>query len=65
MAVAGEEQELLGAAHWAGAARVRGMTVKAMITNDIVGNARDETGRRDATTLRLFAEGVPADPPLT
>ena len=32
-----------------------------MITNDIVGNAHDETGRRDATTLRLFAEGVPAD----
>ena len=31
-----------------------------MVTNDIVGNAHDETGRRDASTVRLFAEGVPA-----
>ncbi len=60
MAVAGEEQGLLGAAHWAKAARERGVNIEAMITNDIVGNARDETGRRNASTLRLFAEGVPA-----
>jgi hypothetical protein len=60
MAVAGEEQGLLGAAHWAKAARERGVDVEAMITNDIVGNARDENGRRDASTLRVFAEGVPA-----
>ena len=65
MAVAGEEQGLLGAAHWARAAHDRGVNVEAMITNDIVGNARDETGRRDATTLRLFAEGVPADRQVT
>ena len=65
MAVAGEEQGLLGAAHWARAAHDRGVNVEAMITNDIVGNARDETGRRDATTLRLIAEGVPADRQLT
>ena len=65
MAVAGEEQGLLGAAHWARAARDRGANVEAMITNDIVGNARDETGRRDASTLRLFAEGVPADKQIT
>ena len=60
MAVAGEEQGLLGATHWAETAKARGTHVEAMITNDIVGNAHDETGRRDATTLRLFAEGVPA-----
>ncbi len=65
MAVAGEEQGLLGAAHWARGAHDRGVNVEAMITNDIVGNARDETGRRDATTLRLFAEGVPADKEVT
>jgi len=65
MAVAGEEQGLLGAAHWARAAHDRGANVEAMITNDIVGNAHDETGRRDATTLRLFAEGVPADRQVT
>jgi len=61
MAVAGEEQGLLGATHWAKVARERGVNVEAMITNDIVGNAHDDTGRRDATVLRLFAEGVPAD----
>ena len=65
MAVAGEEQGLLGAAHWAKAARDRGVNVELMITNDIVGNAHDETGRRDATTLRLFAEGVPAGKEVT
>jgi len=60
LTVAGEEQGLLGAAHWAQEARNRGVDVEAMVTNDIVGNARDETGRRDASTVRLFAEGVPA-----
>ncbi len=64
MAVAGEEQGLLGAAHWAKTARERGVNVEAMITNDIVGNAHDETGRRDAGTVRLFAEGVPAQKEL-
>jgi len=61
MAVAGEEQGLLGATHWAKVAHERGVNVEAMITNDIVGNAHDDTGRRDASILRLFAEGVPAD----
>jgi len=65
MAVAGEEQGLLGAAHWAQSARERNARVEAMITNDIVGNAHDETGKRDAGTLRLFAEGVPAGKELT
>ncbi len=65
MAVAGEEQGLLGAAHWAKAARERNVNVEAMITNDIVGNARDETGRRDASTVRVFAEGVPAGKELS
>ena len=60
MAVAGEEQGLLGAAHWARAAHEKGINVEAMITNDIVGNAHDEQGHRDASTVRLFAEGVPA-----
>ena len=65
MAVAGEEQGLLGAAHWAQAARARNARVEAMITNDIVGNSHDENGQRDAGTLRLFAEGVPAGKELT
>jgi hypothetical protein len=65
MTVAGEEQGLLGAAHWARVAREKGVNVEAMITNDIVGNAHDENGRRDASTLRLFAEGVPAGKEVT
>jgi hypothetical protein len=65
MTVAGEEQGLLGAVHWAKAARDRGVNVEAMITNDIVGNAHDENGRRDASILRLFAEGVPAGKEVT
>ena len=39
--VAGEEQGLLGAAHWARVAREKGINVEAMITNDIVGNAHE------------------------
>ena len=65
MAVAGEEQGLLGAAHWAQTARARNARVEAMITNDIVGNSHDENGQRDTGTLRLFAEGVPAGKDLT
>jgi hypothetical protein len=65
LAVAGEEQGLLGSAHWAQGARARGVNVEAMITNDIVGNAHDDSGRRDASTVRLFAEGVPAGKELS
>jgi hypothetical protein len=65
MAVAGEEQGLLGAAHWARVAREKGVNVEAMITNDVVGNAHDEDGRRDASTVRLFAAGVPAGKEVT
>jgi len=60
LAVAGEEQGLLGSAHFARTARERGLNVEAMITNDIVGSARNEAGDRDASYVRLFAEGVPA-----
>ena len=60
MTVAGEEQGLLGSAHWAKDARDRDVNVEAMITNDIIGNSHDENGQHDPSTLRLFAEGVPA-----
>ena len=65
IAVAGEEQGLLGSEHWARQARARNANIEAMITNDIVGNARDETGRRDASYVRLFAEGVPSTKELS
>jgi peptidase M28-like protein len=60
LAVAGEEQGLLGSAHFARSARERGMNIEAMITNDIVGASRNEAGVSDASYVRLFAEGVPA-----
>jgi hypothetical protein len=60
MAVAGEEQGLLGAAHWAGEARSRGVDVAGMITNDIVGSPVAPDGRRNDRMVRLFANGLPA-----
>ncbi|MDQ3027076.1 MAG: M20/M25/M40 family metallo-hydrolase [Pseudomonadota bacterium] len=60
MAVAGEEQGLLGSAGYARNARARGADIAGMITNDIVGNTRSPDGKRDRSRLRLFAAGVPA-----
>jgi hypothetical protein len=57
MAVPGEEQGLLGAAHFAKDARKKGLDIEAMITNDIVGSATGDFGQRDAKRLRLFADG--------
>jgi len=64
MAVAGEEQGLLGSTAWAKDARARNLDIAAMFTNDIVGNTRDADGRVDRSRVRLFAEGVPAKNPL-
>jgi hypothetical protein len=58
LAVAGEEQGLLGASHWAAQARSRGLQVEGMITNDIVGSPVGETGKRDPRRVRLFADGL-------
>jgi hypothetical protein len=60
MAVAGEEQGLLGATGWAKNARARGLNVGGMFTNDIVGNTRGADGTVDRSRVRLFAQGVPA-----
>jgi hypothetical protein len=60
LAVAGEEQDLLGSGHWAAAAAERKLAVAGMITNDIIGNTRAADGRVDRTHVRLFAEGVAA-----
>ncbi len=57
MAVSGEEQGLLGAAHAAREVRRQGVDVEAMITNDIVGSSTGDFGQRDARQLRLFADG--------
>jgi Peptidase family M28 len=61
MAVAGEEQGLYGAAHFAAQAKLNGMDIHGMFTNDIIGSSTAEDGRREPFVVRLFAEGVPAD----
>ena len=60
MAVAGEEQGLLGSEGWAKNARAKGLDVAGMLTNDIVGNTRGVDGKVERGRVRLFAEGVPA-----
>jgi len=61
LAVAGEEQGLLGSTHWAEEARRKKLRIEAMITNDIVGNTLGGNGVRDNSRLRVFSEGVPSN----
>jgi len=61
MAVAGEEQGLLGSTHFAEEAKQKNWTVDAMFTNDIVGNTLGGNGIRDRNTVRVFSEGVPSN----
>lgn len=60
MAVAGEEQGLLGSTYAAEQAKQKGMDVEAMFTNDIIGSSLGGNGVRDAHTIRVFSEGVPS-----
>lgn len=60
MAVAGEEQGLLGATYFAERAKSKNWNIEAMFTNDIVGNTTGGNGVRDAGTVRVFSEGVPS-----
>jgi hypothetical protein len=61
MAVAGEEQGLLGARAHARAMRAARLPVQGVFNNDIVGGAVGGTGT-DAATIRLYSEG-PDDSP--
>ncbi|HUE83468.1 MAG TPA: M28 family metallopeptidase [Pyrinomonadaceae bacterium] len=61
MAVAGEEQGLYGAIHFAEQAKQKGMNIDAMFTNDIIGNTLGGNGVRDRRTVRVFSEGVPSN----
>jgi hypothetical protein len=60
MAVAAEEQGLLGAGHWARQAREQDLNVAGMFTNDIIGSSRADDGRIDDKQVRLFAQSIPA-----
>ena len=61
MAVAGEEQGLLGSTHFAEQAKQQSLDIEGMFTNDIVGNSVGGNGAHDASTVRVFAEGVPTN----
>ena len=61
MAVAGEEQSLLGSTHFAEEAKKKNWTIDAMFTNDIVGNTLGGNGIRNRSTVRVFSEGVPSN----
>jgi len=59
MAVAGEEQGLLGSTYFAETAKQKGLNIEAMFTNDIIGNTLGGNGIRDYATVRVFSEGIP------
>ena len=61
MAVAGEEQSLLGSTHFAEQAKQKNWNIDAMFTNDIIGNTLGGNGIRDRGTVRVFSEGVPSN----
>jgi hypothetical protein len=61
MAVAGEEQSLLGSTHYAEQAKQKGWNVAAMFTNDIIGNTLGGNGVRERRVVRVFSEGVPSN----
>lgn len=61
MAVAGEEQGLLGSAYFAEQAKQKKLNIEAMFTNDIVGNSTGGNGVHDDSTVRVFSEGVPSN----
>ncbi len=61
MAVAGEEQSLLGSTYYAEQAKQKNWNIAAMFTNDIIGNTLGGNGVRDRRTVRVFSEGVPSN----
>jgi hypothetical protein len=58
VAVAGEEQGLIGSAHLAKRLQDEGITVRAMVSVDIAGNTEGQDGVKDNGSARLFSEGV-------
>lgn len=62
IALAGEEQGLVGAREHAAKAAAERWTIDAVFNNDIVGGSVGGNGRTDSRTVRLFSEG-PEDSP--
>jgi hypothetical protein len=63
-AVTGEEQGLFGARALVERLKKDGITVDAMLTNDIVGASVAAGGRSDRGHVRVFSPGLPHDPAL-
>jgi hypothetical protein len=61
MAVPGEEQGLLGAAHYAEQAKQAKTNIEAMFTNDIVGGVTTHKNSQFRKRVRVFSEGVPSN----
>jgi Zn-dependent M28 family amino/carboxypeptidase len=59
VAVAGEEQGLVGSQHLAERLAKEGVEILAMVSVDIAGNSEGQDGVRDSTTGRVFSEGAP------
>jgi hypothetical protein len=59
LAVAGEEQGLLGSGFHAVAARRDKLDVAAVLSNDIVGDPSGPDGTTSRDAIRLFSEGLP------
>jgi hypothetical protein len=59
VAVAGEEQGLVGSAHLAQRLKQEGIDVLAMTSVDIAGNIQGQNGVVDNTRGRLYSEGTP------
>jgi peptidase M28-like protein len=57
LTVAGEEQGLLGSAHFAEMAKQQGWNIEAVLNNDIVGG--DNTPGQNHSVVRVFSEGIP------
>jgi hypothetical protein len=62
MAVAGEEQGLLGSAYFAQQAKKQGLKIGGMFTNDIIGSSVGQNGIKDPYSVRIFAEGLATTP---
>jgi hypothetical protein len=55
---------LFGSAHWAAKARKDGRDIAGVLNDDTIGNTHSPDGRIDRQSVRVFAQGVPAQAPL-
>ncbi len=60
LATAGEEQGLYGAKLHAKAAREASLDVRAVLSDDIVGDPTGPSGKKTTGAIRVFSEGLPS-----